>query len=49
MYRVLALGDERNGAHVTLEKVWANNPGYELPAMPQWGQLIDEVMVAHAH
>ena len=48
-YRVLALGDERNGAHVTLEKIWASNPGYELPAMPQWGQLIDEVMVALAH
>ena len=34
--RVLALVDERNGAHARLEKIWANNPGYELSAVPQW-------------
>ncbi len=30
-----------------LEKIWANKPGCELPAVPQWGQLIDLLMVAH--
>jgi len=48
MYRVLELGAERAPARVTLEKIWANNPGYELPVVPQWRQLIDEVLAAHA-
>ena len=48
MYRVLKLDAERTAAHATLEAIWANNPGYELPKVPQWGQLIDDVLLAHA-
>lgn len=49
LYRVLELDAERVAARTTLESIWANNPGYELPAVPQWRQLIDDVLVAHAH
>lgn len=49
MYRVVTLGDEKAPAHATLEKIWANNPGYELPNVPQWGALIEQTLVAHAH
>jgi len=48
LYRVLELGADRVAARTTLESIWANNPGYELPAVPQWRQLIDDVLVAHA-
>ena len=48
LYRVLALHAERGAAHTTLEAIWANNPGYELPVVPQWGQLIDDALAAHA-
>ena len=47
MYRVLKLGAEREPAHATLTTIWANNPGYELPNVPQWRQLIDDVLAAH--
>jgi len=49
MYRVLKQDADRVAARATLEAIWANNPGYELPAVPQWGLLIDEVLLAHAH
>lgn len=48
LYRVLALDAERRAAHTTLEAIWANNPGYELPVVPQWRKLIDDVLAAHA-
>ena len=48
LYRVLELDADRSAAHTTLEAIWANNPGYELPVMPQWRNLIDEVLAAHA-
>ena len=48
LYRVLELDAERRAAHTTLEAIWANNPGYELPVMPQWRNLIDDVLAAHA-
>lgn len=48
LYRVLELDAERSAAHTTLEAIWANNPGYELPVMPQWRNLIDDVLAAHA-
>ncbi|MBK6658141.1 MAG: protein tyrosine phosphatase family protein [Proteobacteria bacterium] len=48
MYRVLEQKADRADARVTLEKIWANNPGYELPVVPQWRQLIDEVLAAHS-
>lgn len=48
MYRVLEMKADRADARVTLEKIWANNPGYELPVVPQWKQLIDDVLAANA-
>lgn len=48
MYRVRVQKTDRVAARVTLEKIWANNPGYELPAVPQWRQLIDDVLAANA-
>lgn len=48
MYRVLELGAEPAPARKTLEAIWANNPGYELPVVPQWLQLIDGVLAAKA-
>lgn len=48
LYRVLELDADRRAAHTTLEAIWANNPGYELPVMPQWRNLIDDVLAAHA-
>lgn len=48
LYRVLELDADRSAAHTTLEAIWANNPGYELPVVPQWQKLIDDVLAAHA-
>ncbi len=48
LYRVLALGAERLPARTTLEAIWANNPGYELAVVPQWRQLIDDVLAANS-
>lgn len=48
MYRVLEMKADRAAARTTLEKIWANNPGYELPVVPQWKQLIDDVLAANA-
>ena len=47
VYRVRALGAPQHTARVTLESIWANNPGYELPVVPQWRQLIDDALVAN--
>jgi protein tyrosine phosphatase (PTP) superfamily phosphohydrolase (DUF442 family) len=47
LYRVLKLGADRVAARTTLEAIWANNPGYELPAVPQWRQLIDDELAAN--
>lgn len=48
MYRVREQHADSADARVTLEKIWANNPGYELPVVPQWRQLIDDVLAANA-
>ena len=46
VYRVRILGAPAEEARVTLESIWSNNPGYELPVVPQWRQLIDDALVA---
>lgn len=46
VYRVRALGAPPATARVTLESIWANNPGYELPVVPQWRQLLDDALRA---
>ena len=40
LYRVLKQGAPPAAARRTLETIWANNPGYELPKVPQWQQFI---------
>lgn len=40
LYRVLELDAPRAEARATLERIWANNPGYELPKVPQWEALL---------
>ncbi len=47
VYRVRIQGEPRDKARAVLESIWANNPGYELPVVPQWRQLIDDALVAH--
>ena len=47
VYRVRVLGASVEQARATLEKIWANNPGYELPVVPQWVQLLDDALLAH--
>lgn len=47
VYRVRIQGAPTDDARAILESIWANNPGYELPAVPQWRQLIDDALVAH--
>ena len=47
VYRVRALGAPPDAARATLESIWANNPGYELPVVPQWRQLLDDALAAH--
>ena len=42
LYRVLEQGAPQEAARRTLETIWANNPGYELPAVPQWQQFITD-------
>jgi protein tyrosine phosphatase (PTP) superfamily phosphohydrolase (DUF442 family) len=46
VYRVRVLRAARDTARATLESIWANNPGYELPVVPQWRQLLDDAMLA---
>lgn len=40
VYRLRELHDEPVAARATLERIWANNPGYELPKVPQWEALL---------
>lgn len=41
LWRTHKVGDSGSEPRQTLEKIWSNNEGYELPNVPQWLALID--------
>jgi len=43
LYRVLEQDASRSDSHATLQDIWDNNPGYELPNVPQWLALLEQV------
>ena len=47
LYRVLELHASRAEARATLERIWANNPGYELPKVAQWEALLATALADH--
>jgi protein tyrosine phosphatase (PTP) superfamily phosphohydrolase (DUF442 family) len=43
LYRVLEQDAPRADSYATLLDIWDNNPGYELPNVPQWLALLEQV------
>lgn len=47
LYRVLRENRPRDIEYPVVERIWANNKGYEMRNVPHWQTFLDEVLARH--
>lgn len=47
LYRVIREKRPKDAEYSTLEKIWANNKGYELSNAPQWRTFLDDTIARY--